>query len=109
VRYEEDEGEGEGAPRRRVSPPFGLWQQQGSEDRLFLLVSGHICLGRPQVRAGDVVVVLPGVSMPFVLRKRPCSERCEMIGPTYVHGFKDGEEMEDLAKGRYEVRSFTVD
>lgn len=35
-------------------------------------------------------------------------ERWLSLGDAYVHGIMDGEAMEGLEKGRYEVRGFEI-
>lgn len=63
--------------------------------------------------SGDVVVVLLGSKLPFVLR--PSGDGYLLVGPAYVHGIMDGELMTQFtdfdigsaAEGR-EIRDFTL-
>jgi hypothetical protein len=73
--------------------------------RLFLTEQGFMGIGPPQTTEGDVVAVLRGGEVPFVLRKSKkqghTQERCgdlskqcfELVGRCYVHGIMDGQMM----------------
>lgn len=79
------------------------------EDAFLVSESGHFGLGRAAAQPGDLVVVFPHVRVPFVLRKRPSTDRYQMIGPAYVDGIMDGEAMSGLQDGKYELQTFIVD
>ena len=57
--------------------------------RFFIMSSGHIGIGPQTMLPGDVVAVLYGGYVPFVLR--PCGEEYELVGECYVHGIMNGE------------------
>jgi hypothetical protein len=73
--------------------------------RLFLTEQGLMGIGPPQTAEGDIVAVLRGGEVPFVLRKskkqghtqEQCgdlSKQCfELVGRCYVHGIMDGQMM----------------
>ncbi|KAK4542308.1 hypothetical protein LTR36_006961 [Oleoguttula mirabilis] len=71
--------------------------------------SRHFALCPPGSQASDEIVVFRGVPMPFVLRKGSEETTHRMIGPAYVHGFMDGEAIEGLDKGEYELRDFIIE
>jgi hypothetical protein len=49
------------------------------------------------IEAGDVLAVLFGGSMPFILRKVEHSEdRYKLVGYAIVHGLKNGEAIEAM-------------
>ncbi|KAM0426550.1 hypothetical protein ACHAPT_008242 [Fusarium lateritium] len=61
--------------------------------------SGMIGLSNPGAQVGDVVCVLPGGKMPFILRRtEPLEEGekfYEYIGHSYIHGIMDGQALEE--------------
>jgi hypothetical protein len=64
---------------------------------------GYIGLGRPQV--GDIVSVLLGGRLPFLLRPTVGSEQFTLVGNCYVHGIMYGEALEE---GEDKVRMFDL-
>lgn len=77
------------------------------------------CLGitlRHKERRGDVVVVIPDVSMPCVLRRHrtegpsatteASNERYKFVGVTYIRGVMGGEALKE--RYRPELRTFTL-
>lgn len=68
--------------------------------RSFLLLDdGHMGLGRSDVRQGDVVVVLRGGDVPFILRPRGSTGCYTFMGEAYVHGIMDGSCVRKAKKG----------
>jgi hypothetical protein len=59
--------------------------------RFFRTRDGRIGWGAEQVRDGDVVGVLDGACVPFVLR--PVEKGFEIVGDAFVYGIMDGEAM----------------
>ena len=59
---------------------------------LFWTTSELIGLGDPSVRAGDLVVVCWGLSVPLILRSSALFYR--LLGPCFVQGVMDGEALE---------------
>lgn len=58
--------------------------------------------GPPDMRQGDLVAVLLGSRMPFVLKEVPASEGCDksyyaVVGYCYLHGVMNGEVTSDNA------------
>ncbi len=81
-----------------------FWEIEGRT--LIITKSGYIGIGSPYAKAGDIVSVFNGASIPCVLRKtlhdesvsvgEPVSgkrdfERWEIIGNCFLHGFMDNE------------------
>ena len=58
----------------------------------YLTQKGYVGLGHESMRIGDLVCILQGGSVPFLLRR---TERGEyiLVSDTYVHGIMDGEFM----------------
>jgi len=78
---------------------------------------GNFGLCPPRTRAGDVVVVLFGGSVPFVLRKWKSSadgsgdeegESLELIGECYVQGWMHGAAIEEWERGERPVEGFVL-
>ncbi|KAJ4253750.1 hypothetical protein NW762_010144 [Fusarium torreyae] len=67
--------------------------------------NGLFLLARPHVQQGDVVAVLDGGKVPMVLRKSESKddqgglETYNIVCPTYVHGFMDGEAESGVTEG----------
>lgn len=60
---------------------------------------GQMALVPPLSRKGDVVCVLYGLEVPFILRKVAGESlgQYEMVGESYVHGLMDGEALQNGA------------
>jgi hypothetical protein len=58
--------------------------------RLFITSSKHLGLGPTSITSGDVIVVLFGGKVPFVLRN-VTGDQWRLIGECYVEGFMQGE------------------
>ncbi|KAK4545542.1 hypothetical protein LTR36_002892 [Oleoguttula mirabilis] len=56
----------------------------------FLTSLGHLAVGPEEARKGDVVAVVLGAAVPYVLRRIE-GERCIFIGEAYVHDCMDGQ------------------
>jgi len=60
--------------------------------RPFRTQGGYVGLAPGEARAGDIVVILPGFSEPYVLRNVRGKERAyEVVGECYVCGVMDSE------------------
>ncbi|KAM0227441.1 hypothetical protein ACHAP5_012177 [Fusarium lateritium] len=62
--------------------------------RPFCTSTGHIGVGPSEMVAGDLVYVLIGADVPYILRS-DTHGTLQLIGEAYVHGIMDGEAMED--------------
>ena len=58
--------------------------------RTFLSSLGHVGMVPSHAQPGDIICILFGVHVPFVLRPLD-SEMFELVGESYVHGLMDGE------------------
>lgn len=71
--------------------------------RFFVTKSGSIDIGPMALEEGDVIVVLEGGHLSFILRRAEHrgSDFYNMIGPAYVHEIMDGEAVHNhLAQGK---------
>ena len=67
----------------------GVWSDKR---RPFLIVKGHVGLGPSVMREHDLVCVLFGCMVPFILRKH--GDRYRFDGECYVHGIMKGEAIQ---------------
>jgi hypothetical protein len=72
------------------------WLQSVSKGRRPLLgEGGHLGIGPSETEPGDIVFVLLGSDLPFIMRRESDTpERMHLIGEAYLHGIMDGEVME---------------
>ncbi|KAI8720204.1 HET domain-containing protein [Fusarium sp. LHS14.1] len=75
--------------------------------RLFVTKTGYIGLSPPSAQPGDIVVLLSGGRVPFIVRKEnsDSSKYYRVVGETYVHGIMDGELL-SVIEGDWEDLSF---
>lgn len=58
---------------------------------------------------GDLICILMGCSVPVILRTVPSFPRLyRFVGEAYIHGMMDGEAIEILRKGEFELCDFTM-
>ncbi len=50
--------------------------------RLLTSQEGHLCLGTAEAKAGDIITVMPGGKVPYLLRKS--GENFELVGEWYL-------------------------
>jgi hypothetical protein len=67
---------------------------------VFVTQRGNLVLGPRDAQYGDMVCVLFGGDVPFVLG--PESEKFRLLGECDVHGIMDGEAMDMVGKEAYE-------
>ena len=79
-------------------------------DCFFETVDEQVGLCVPYAREGDVVVVLFGGNVPFVLRQveRGGDRRYEFVGECYVEGFMDGRAVMEQREKRTESEVFEL-
>jgi hypothetical protein len=73
------------------------------ERSLFRTQEGYVGLGPYIIQPEDLVSVLFGLNVPYVLR--PVHEGFLLIGECYIHGVMNGEK---LKEGRYKQRDFKI-
>lgn len=64
------------------------------ERRFFVTKSGRIGIGPANTKAGDIVAILQGGRLPFILR--PVANQYKMLGSSYVYGIMKGEAVAEL-------------
>lgn len=76
--------------------------------RLIISNDGYIGLGPPNTQAGDLICILFGGQMPFILRPADAGPHHTLIGECYVHSIMDGEVFEDTARPTWEEQEFLL-
>jgi hypothetical protein len=72
--------------------------------RLCIAESGTLCLCPQDVQAGDLIVILYGMQVPYVLRKK--GVHYNVVGEAYLQDMMVGEALE--AGATYEEALFTI-
>ena len=70
------------------------------------LDGGSVGVARNTVRTADVVVVLFGGRVPFVLR--PQGDQYALVGDCYIQGMMDGEAIDAWRDGRLQEQKFAL-
>lgn len=74
---------------------------------------GYLGLAPLGVECGDIIGILAGGKMPFILRPSPASRAAEgsqaesmycLIGDAYIHGLMDGEAVDTATNGNQQMR-----
>lgn len=73
---------------------FRVIHDASSGTRMFSTSNGHLGTGPEGLYVGDVVCVLYGGDVPYVLRKVGDQGQYKLIGEAYVHGIMQGEAIE---------------
>lgn len=58
------------------------------------------------MQPGDIVCVLFGAQVPFILRRK--DSRYQLVGESYVHGIMYGEAIKMLEDGELEKQTFSI-
>ena len=81
--------------------------------RLFVTESGHMGLTPGDAREGDIVFILSGGDVPFIMRNKAGDPRkigvMQFIGEAYVHGLMRGELFEEFKGEDLKGRVFEVE
>jgi hypothetical protein len=89
-----------------------MWTRNKKHWSFFTSQSGLFILARQHVMDGDVVAVVEGGKVPFILRpvgRRSDREDCfEFVSPAYVHGYMDGEAAVGGVKGTLHLREILL-
>ncbi|TPX11799.1 uncharacterized protein E0L32_007536 [Thyridium curvatum] len=86
-----------GGDSRVVSRKYRIGVATGiSGQVLYVTWNGRLGLGDPQVEIGDVVWIVEGSNVPFILRKTTEPDHYRLIGDTYLHGVMCGECVNDI-------------
>jgi len=116
---------GEPDPPIKKDPETGEWWPDGNKTR-FLLEAADRTLGRTAIltedgnlgiaskktETGDEIWIFMGARTPYVLRKTDemvgDRQARRLIGPAYIHGVMQGEAIDDLERGRYDLQTVAL-
>ncbi|KAI0097429.1 hypothetical protein GGR51DRAFT_468530 [Nemania sp. FL0031] len=84
--------------------------------RLFFSKKGYMGLAPKTVEEGDMICVLAGGNLPFILRETKigpddCSEAkmtCTLVGDAYLYGIMDGAAVRGIKTGEGSFRTFCL-
>jgi hypothetical protein len=68
--------------------------QTTTRRKLFCTRRGYVGLGRESVTESDLVCILPGCSVPMILRRE--NWHYKLVGDSYVHGMMFGEVLDNM-------------
>ena len=67
---------------------FAMWR------RTYRTSKGYLGLGPETLQDGDLIFIIAGSPVPFVLRKTAVQGRYRLVGETYVHGIMQGQAVQ---------------
>ena len=76
--------------------------------RQFVTENGYMGIGPAAMRGRDIVCVLFGGCVPYILRATDTDGRYRLVGESYVHGIMQGEAINLWRQGRLTKGSFTL-
>lgn len=85
---------------------FGERAQYGR--RFFNTEKGYMGIGPSKIYKDDVVCVILGGEMPFILRPTE-NGRYKMVGQCYTHGIMDGEALGAADRGMLRFKDFAIE
>ena len=86
---------------------FATSFQGGTNNRRFFITrEGHMGLGPRNIEPGDVVCILLGAQVPFVLRA--VNDHYVLLGECYCHGIMDGEAVRQADGGESVLRDIVI-
>jgi len=96
--------------RAQYIKPLVMQMEQCLNDRRFFITeSGHMGLTPGEVRKGDMVFILDGGDVPYILRSKEENPnkvgRLQFIGESYVHGLMRGEILAEFKAEETERKS----
>lgn len=74
--------------------------------RFFVTAKGCLGIGPKWTKKGDLVCVLLGGAVPYILR--PAGMDFALVGESYVHGLMEGEAVDAWRKGRLSLETFSL-
>jgi hypothetical protein len=76
--------------------------------RLITTEKGYIGMTINKARQGDLLVVVLGATVPFVLRPNEQDGTYAFVGEAYIHGIMEGEAIDALEAGQYSLKDFVI-
>ena len=85
---------------------FKSMMRQSRDNVLFTTAKGYIGQGPPWMHDGDIICILFGGKVPYVLR--PEGSHWRFIGECYVHGIMQGEGLKDFNEDFSQTEIFEI-
>lgn len=82
------------------------FQQATTNRRFFITREGYMGLGPLNIEPGDLVCILLGAQVPFVLRA--VKDGHKLMGECYCHGIMNGEAVRQADGGEAELSDFVI-
>ena len=76
--------------------------------RQFFTENGYMGIGPAAIKEGDLVCVLLGGCVPYILRPTDTENMYKLVGESYVHGIMNGEVINLWQQGRIAKNRFTL-
>lgn len=83
---------------RRFIDVYVPWSQNRA---FFITDGGRMGIGPQDMQSTDIICILFGGTVPYVLRPTENSDEYLLIGECYVHGVMSGEAIDDYEGGRH--------
>jgi hypothetical protein len=99
-RYEDSER------RKSIDPLMFQMQYRSGYRKMIFTQKGYFGLAPPESMKDDIVCILLGGDMPFILR--PKGSYHTFIGECYVHGIMDGEALDAAQIGLIQPQKFSL-
>ena len=71
-----------------------------SDRRFFVTQKGYMGIASKDICKGDIVTILLGSDMPFILRDHGNGDALQLISEAYVHGLMNGEIFDSIPKDK---------
>jgi hypothetical protein len=68
--------------------------QYRSSRRAIFVSGAYLGIGPCDTEPGDLIFIILGSDVPYVLRRNSKNDKLQLIGEAYVHGIMDGEVFE---------------
>jgi hypothetical protein len=78
----------------------------GGNWNFFISPEGYVGLAHSRARHSDQICILPGASVPFILRRE--DDHYLLVGEAYVHGLMKGEAIKLLQNEKVEVKYIEI-
>jgi hypothetical protein len=78
----------------RPDPLWESFRRTVFRRQLFTTKKGYIGMAPTGANCGDIVCILPGCSVPLILRRQQWFH--ELVGDCYLHGVMNGEAIDDM-------------
>jgi hypothetical protein len=104
VRWSSADETSSAPPPREVVEEIFSWVSLWTKGRrVFVTQKGFLGLGPAEVEPGDVVCILFGGNLPYVVRHLSSQDEYTFLGPSYVHGIMDGEAYDGMEQIPHET------